>query len=120
MAKVSLKRILLALVLVMGLTGAVLMLVVWPRYKQAHTKTPETDSIALRAAIEQWASQKHRCPTVQELVDDQFLDPGFATDPWGGPYLIECQAELLKIHSRGPDHRLDTQDDVVMRKRKQR
>jgi len=117
MATVSLKRILLALALVLGLLAGVIWTVVSYRLKQASGRTPERDAYVLRGAIEQWLSQKHECPTVSQLRDEKYLDPELTNDPWGSPYLIECVGEMIEIHSLGPDRQRSTPDDVIVRRR---
>jgi hypothetical protein len=48
----------------------------------------------------------------------QLLDPAFAADRGGSSSLIERGTDTVKIHSRGPDRRLDTADDVLVSQRK--
>ena len=120
MAKISLKRILLALGLVFALTGAIVVPFVWRRQQEfnRHMFSPQVQSGFIIASVEAWQTQKGGCPTVQELLDEKYLDSSLATDQWGSRYLIECAGETIQIRSLGPDRQLNTQDDVLVGKRR--
>jgi len=122
MAKISLKRILLALGLVFALTGAVVIPIVWRGQQEfnRHMLSPQVQSRFIIASVEawQWQTAMRGCPTVQELLDEKHLDSSLATDQWGSRYLVECAGETIQIRSLGPDRQLHTKDDVVVGKRR--
>ena len=120
MAQVSLKRILLALGLVLALLLAVGVFV-HSRSQAAVNQllqSPETGSRIVIAAVQAWHGEKQGCPTAQELEEANLLDPFYVADGWGSRYLIECTEEHIKVRSLGPDRQLNTPDDVVVSKRK--
>jgi hypothetical protein len=121
MAKISLKRILLALGLVFALTGAVGIPIVWRGQQEynRHMISPQVQSRFIIASVEVWQTEKRGCPTVQELLDEKHLDYSLATDQWGSRYLIECESETVQVRSLGPDRQLHTKDDVVVGKRRE-
>lgn len=120
MAKIGLKRILLALGLIFALTAAVVVPVGWHRLKEdsLHVISPQFQSRVIISSVESWLSERRGCPTVQELLDEKYLDSSLATDQWGSRYLIECAGETIQIRSLGPDRRLHTRDDVVVDERR--
>ena len=120
MAKISLKRVLLALGLVFALTGAVVVPIAWRGQQEfnRHMRSPQVQSRSIIASVEVWQTEKRGCPTVQELLDEKHLDSSFATDQWGSRYLVECAGETIQIRSLGPDRQLHTKDDVVVGKRR--
>lgn len=118
MLKVSMKRILIAHALVLGLAGSIIVIVGSHRLGQANVRTPEDDYNPLCDGVERWRLERHLCPTVNELETARYIDPSNAMDPWGSPYLIECVGDLIKTHSLGPDRQLNTQDDVVVKRRR--
>lgn len=89
MAKLGLKRIGLALDLVLAPAGAVLWAVGSRRAQQANVRTQEDVYVPLRFGAVRWQFEMRRCPPVRELQDAKCIDPAYSTDPWGGPYLIE-------------------------------
>ena len=120
--KISVKRIALALGAIFALFGTVFAVVI--RYRQAQVTemmlSPEFSAPVIVSAAQAWQTDKQGCPTAEKLEAEHFLDPLRATDPWGSPYLIECGEDDFGIHSLGPDRRPNTQDDVWIRRPKDR
>ena len=53
------------------------------------------------------------CPSVQQMVDDDFVDKENAfKDPWGKPWRIECVGNELSVYSDGRDRTANTADDI--------
>ena len=67
----------------------------------------------LRAAAEAWTRERHRCPSVAELLRaDATLR---AKDPWGHAYVLLCPGQnghAADAVSPGPDGELATEDDL--------
>jgi hypothetical protein len=48
---------------------------------------------------------------LQDLVDEGLLQSEDLIDPWGGHLAVERSGRKLRIHSAGPDGRVQTKDD---------
>jgi len=120
MPKVSLKRILLALGLVLATAISIVWIIGSRRQRAAEQmmQDPAQISRIVLSAVQMWQAQNPGCPTVEQLRDAKLLDPAFVLDRWGSAYSIECTPETLKVHSLGPDHQPATMDDVLVTKRR--
>ena len=80
------------------------------RIKLAHVQVRE-----LVGHVQQFMIMKERCPTVEDLVTEQYLrrEP---RDPWGTSIVVRCPGEHepdpADVVSHGPDKKPDTADDI--------
>jgi hypothetical protein len=118
MRRVRLKRILGALAVVFVLAGLAFRLLIWTKLQQAGARTPRVDADMLLEAVRAWRFDHgpNACPSPVELRDAALVDLGepLPTDPWKNQYVIECEAESVRILSPGPDRKANTPDDLVM------
>jgi hypothetical protein len=119
MRRVSLKRILGALAVVFVLAGLAFRLLLWTKLQQAGARTPRVDADVLLQAVGAWRWEHgpNACPSLVELRDAALIDLGWplSTDPWKNQYVIECEAESVRVLSPGPDRKANTPDDLVFR-----
>lgn len=90
-----------------------------PRYRDAQVKSATTWARTIRAAVQNWQSTTNEtaCPTMSQLVQEKYLDPGSSTtDPWGQPYTLNCSEDEVYVVSMGPDKQKGTKDDVQVPK----
>ena len=93
--------------------GTVLWLV-GPRTKSDEYLVALRHADAIREATLAWERETDSgCPTLTQLQRDGHLKRNAETeDPWGGRYRLICTDGGITIRAPGPDHRLDTPDDV--------
>jgi hypothetical protein len=76
-----------------------------------------TNARVIHTAIRQWQALHDElgCPTIDQLVQQKQLDPGWRTvDPWNQPYRLHCTDDEVTVRSAGVDERFDTSDDIVV------
>jgi general secretion pathway protein G len=85
-----------------------------PQLEKAKIKTTRTDAQALRSAVMLYvADNPRRCPTVEDLVSERYLDGSRrTTDAWETPYQISCEDGDVSVFSAGPDLEFSTEDDI--------
>jgi len=85
-----------------------------PRLEEARIKSTKTDAQALRSAVMLYVADNPRqCPTVEDLVNDRYLDGSRRTaDAWDTDFLISCEDGDIAISSAGPDLEFNTEDDI--------
>ena len=85
-----------------------------PRLEEARIKSTKTDAQALRSAIMLYVADNPRgCPTVEDLVNDRYLDGTRRTaDAWDTPFQISCEDGDISVFSAGPDLEFNTEDDI--------
>ena len=74
-----------------------------------------TESERLMSAIMLYRTDNpNRCPTLQTLKDERYLDQSVGQhDEWGESLSIECRDGLLIVKSGGPaSSRTETEDDL--------
>ncbi len=85
-----------------------------PRLEEARIKSTKTDAQALRSAVMLYVADNPRgCPTVEELVNERYLDGSRrTTDAWDTEFLISCEEGDITVVSAGPDLEFNTEDDI--------
>jgi len=85
-----------------------------PQLDKARIKSTKTDAQALRSAVMLYVADNPRqCPTVEDLVNDRYLDGSRRTaDAWDTDFQISCEDGDIAIVSAGPDLEFNTEDDI--------
>jgi general secretion pathway protein G len=85
-----------------------------PRLEEARIKSTKTDAQALRSAVMLYVADNPRgCPTVEDLVNERYLDATRRTnDAWDTPFQISCEEGDISVLSAGPDLEFNTEDDI--------
>jgi hypothetical protein len=67
----------------------------------------------LDVAVQDYRRLEHRMPpSLQVLVDEGYVVPEYATDPWGHPNLLVITGANYDLFSAGPDGQPGTADDI--------
>lgn len=107
------------------LTGCVLVLGIVSVFVFQHghrvslEHNAETDARIVRLAIQQWqaAHDERTCPTIEQLRQEQQLDPGQPPfDAWHRPFRLRCTGGEVTVRSAGRDQQFDTADDILVPK----
>lgn len=84
-----------------------------PMFSKGKVKQTETDVKAIRSAALLWVSDNNGCPTMQNLIEDKYLDKKQrTTDAWDNEFAIECEDDDVDVYSAGPDGELGNDDDI--------
>ena len=85
-----------------------------PRLEEARIKSTKTDAQALRSAVMLYVADNPRgCPTVEDLVNERYLDGSKRTaDAWDTDFQITCEGTEIDVISAGPDLEFNTEDDI--------
>ena len=85
-----------------------------PNLERARIDSTKTDAQALRSAATMYVADNPRgCPTVEDLVNNRYLDGSKRTqDAWESPFSIACEGGDIIVTSAGPDMQLGTEDDI--------
>lgn len=85
-----------------------------PQLEEARIKSTRADAQALRSAVMLYIADNPRsCPTVDDLVNERYLDATKrTTDAWDTPFQVTCEAGDIFVVSSGPDGQFDTEDDI--------
>ena len=85
-----------------------------PQLEKARLKTTKTDAQGLRSAVMLYVADNPRgCPTVEDLVNERYLDGTRRTaDAWDTPFQISCEDGDILVISAGPDLQFNTEDDI--------
>jgi len=111
---VTLFEVLIVVAILAMVAGGVAVFAL-PRFKEAQIKTAKSGAQTIRQAVMQWqlTNSDSSCPTVSQLVQEKFLDPGADTnDPWGQAYEIDCSDDDVIVTSSGPDKSKGGKDDI--------
>ena len=111
---VTLFEVLIVVAILAMVAGGVAVFAL-PRFKEAQIKTAKSGAQTIRQAVMQWqlTNSDSSCPTVSQLVQEKFLDPGTDTkDPWGQAYDIDCSDDDVRVSSSGPDKSKGGKDDI--------
>ncbi len=110
---VTLVEVLIVVAIIAMVAGGVAVFA-FPRFKDAQIKTAQTGALTVRQAAQTWqASGGDGCPTVVQLVQEKYLDPGSSTqDPWGADYTVVCTDDEVIVTSNGPDKKSGSADDI--------
>ena len=81
---------------------------------EARIKSTKTDAQALRSAVMLYVADNPRgCPTVEDLVNERYLDGSKRTaDAWDTDFQITCEGTEIDVISAGPDLEFNTEDDI--------
>lgn len=52
------------------------------------------------------------CPSVSELIASHHLVTSYGSDPWGTPYIVQCNNDEVRVVSAGGDRVQGTEDDL--------
>ena len=113
---VTLFEVLIVVAILAMVAGGVAVFAL-PRFKEAQIKTAKSGAQTIRQAVMQWqlTNSDSSCPSVSQLVQEKFLDPGTDTnDPWGQAYEIDCSEDDVKVSSSGPDKSKGGKDDITV------
>ncbi|MGB5812743.1 MAG: prepilin-type N-terminal cleavage/methylation domain-containing protein [Polyangiales bacterium] len=85
-----------------------------PQLEKARQKSTQADAQALRSAVMLYVADNPRaCPTVDDLVNDRYLDGSKRTsDAWDTPFQVTCEGGDIFVVSAGEDLQFDTEDDI--------
>lgn len=85
-----------------------------PRLEEARIKSTKADAQSLRSAVMLYVADNPRgCPTVEDLVNDRYLDGSRrTTDAWDMEFQISCEDGDIAVVSAGPDGEFSTEDDI--------
>lgn len=102
-------------VIIMAMIATGVAVAVMPRYKSAQIKNAQVGVQAIRSALSLYlAENPGKCPTVEELKNDKYIDESRSVkDPWNQDFIIKCEAgDEPDVYSMGPDMQEGTEDDV--------
>jgi general secretion pathway protein G len=102
-------------VIIMAMIATGVAVAVIPRLEKARVDTAKSNVSAIRTAVQLYlAENANKCPSIDDLLSDRYLDKGKNTkDPWDNDFVISCQAgEDPDVYSIGPDGQEGTEDDV--------
>lgn len=91
-----------------GLMAGITVLVetaVKSRLDDARESDARIGACTIKNAVQLYmATHPGKCPTAQDLVDDNIVDPSRGVkDPWDQDYVIDCANRELDVYSPGPD-----------------
>ena len=113
---VTLFEVLIVVAILAMVAGGVAVFAL-PRYKEAQIKTAKSGAQTVRQAVLQWqlSNADESCPTMNQLVQEKFLDTGSDNkDPWGQEYDISCSGDDVLVSSGGPDKQKGGADDITV------
>lgn len=103
----------LIVVAIMAVIAGGATLLVFPQFKKARVQSAKVGAESVRQATELYLAEADagECPKVSDLADAKKLDAKKTNDPWGKPYLIKCDEEVV-VFSTGADGAEGSPDDV--------
>lgn len=102
-------------VIIMAMIATGVAVAVMPQLERARIKQAKTDIGAIRTAVQLYlAENSSKCPSVEDLQSERYLDKGKrTTDPWDREFIINCPSDDdPDVFSTGPDGQEGTEDDV--------
>ena len=102
-------------VIIMAMIATAVAVAVLPRLERARIDAAKADVAAIRGAVQLYlAETPGRCPTVEDLKSERYIDKGKrTTDPWDKEFIINCiEGDDPDVYSSGPDMQEGTEDDV--------
>ena len=109
----TLIEIMIVVAIIAMIAGGVAVALV-PQLEKARIDSTKTDAQALRSAVMLYVADNPRgCPTVEELVNERYLDGSRrTTDAWDTEFQISCEDGDIAVISAGPDLEFSTEDDI--------
>lgn len=111
----GLLEIIVTIAIIAMISGAVAVAVT-KHADKAKISMTKTNARTIRAGIKTWwiDHDSSSCPNVKMLIDDGALERGktVKADGWGEPWRIVCEGYDVTVSSKGPDKKLDTEDDI--------
>ncbi len=101
-------------VVIMGMIASAIGIGVFSQARKAKERSAEQEVMAIEQAVELY-QQDHAnaCPTMSQLRQDgQLSRRARERDPWDNDYIISCDNGDVNVHSKGPDGRDGTDDDI--------
>ena len=101
-------------IFILAMIGTGVAVAVLPQLEEARIKSTRTDAQALRSAVTLYVADNPRqCPTVEDLVNERYLDRTKRTaDAWETDFQITCEGTDIAVVSAGPDLEMNTEDDI--------
>ena len=101
-------------IIILAMIGTGVAVAVLPQLQKAQIKSTKVDAQALRAAIMLYVADNPRgCPTVEDLVNEKYLDGSKrTTDAWDTEFEVTCEEGDIAVVSAGPDLQFNTEDDI--------
>lgn len=101
-------------IIILAMIGTGVAVAVLPQLEKAQIKSTKTDAQALRSAVTLYIADNPReCPTVEDLVNEKYLDRSKrTTDAWETEFQISCEEGDVIVVSAGPDLQFETEDDI--------
>lgn len=99
---------------IIALIGGGVAVALLPQLEKARIDSTKTDAQALRSAVMLYVADNPRqCPTVEDLVNERYLDRSRrTTDAWDTQFQISCEEGEITVVSAGPDLEFNTEDDI--------
>ena len=109
----TLIEIMIVVAILAMIAGGVAVALV-PQLEKARIDSTKTDAQALRSAVMLYVADNPRgCPTVEDLVNERYLDGSRrTTDAWDTEFQISCEDGDIVVVSAGPDLEFSTEDDI--------
>ncbi|MBN1611421.1 MAG: hypothetical protein JW940_32610 [Polyangiaceae bacterium] len=102
----SVLRILVAVGAVVGVAALILAVRVVPQFKRAGVAPLPMVVAEIRGAVLSWQREHPgRCPKLEELISDRWLDAEFGTEACHGPYTIQCTGNDVVVSCTEPEQR---------------
>ncbi len=102
-------------VIIMAMIATGVAVAVMPQLEKAKIKQAKSDIGAIRTAVQLYlAENSNKCPSVEDLQAERYLDKGKrTTDPWDQDFIINCPSgDDPDVFSVGPDGQEGTDDDI--------
>ena len=99
---------------IIALIGGGVAVALLPQLEKAQIDSTRSDAQSLLSAIMLYKADNPReCPTVEDLVNERYLDKTRrTTDAWETDFLISCEDGDIIVISAGPDLEFNTEDDI--------
>jgi general secretion pathway protein G len=110
----TLLEVMIVLALI-GLIASTMGVALYHRWRDGQISTGRIQVRDIGGRIEQFMVTKYRCPTVEDLISDHYVERE-PKDPWGTPLSVRCPGEhqqaAADVVSYGPDRLPNTTDDI--------
>jgi general secretion pathway protein G len=91
-------------IVIIGMIGTGVTMAYMKQTVKANAQIATNESCLIRSAVMLYMTQNAgKCPTLDNLKDG-YLDSGRRTeDPWGNPYVIDCESGEPEVYSTGKE-----------------